>query len=146
MRRLPALLNRYGISMAVAFFLSSSWFVSIFAAYSFYVNLPALSRSFSLGQSGGMVGLSSYSRQASVDFGCGGPVFGSMSGPVCLWKNPHGRPRFEIPLPVFWEVNEYYCSFGISYWLLGAGCWLGRHCWWSRRTKRFSLEMAALPP
>lgn len=145
MRRAQALLHRYGILMALVFFLGSAWFLSIFAAYSFRVNLSGLSRTFSVGQSDGMVGFSSYSRRTTVDYGCGGPVFGSMSGPICLWKNPHNHPQFEIPPPVGLEVNEYYWSFGVSYWLLGAGCWLVRHFWHSRRTKRLSLEMAAMP-
>ncbi len=146
MRWLPGILHRHGIALALMSVLGSAWVVSIFAADYFFVNLPGSSRTFTFGQSGGMVGMQSHSRSCTVDFICSYSVFGSPSSPVSLWRDPHGTPRYQVPLPVYWESHPgYYWSFSVSYWLLGSVSWLGLYCWHFRRGKKLSLEMAALP-
>lgn len=95
-----------------------------------------------VGQSGGMVGITAFRPPAELILICFSPIAGNSLSEVSAWRNPHGRPHYEIPAAVELEWYEFRWSFGLAHWLLiliFAATWLSVLRWrWRRAVITFT--------
>jgi hypothetical protein len=127
----------------VIVFLGWAWARSIHFGESVHLGSMTGTRGTILGQSDGMVCVTRWRVPIEFDPACSSPVIGNSSSTFSAWRNPHGRPRYEIPPAAGLFRQDSYWSFGLSHWLLILllfGTWLAGLRW---RRRRISARMSA---
>jgi hypothetical protein len=74
---------------------------------------------------------------AQISLICYSPVIGSEFTKFSVWKNPHGRPIFSVPIAAHGDGTGYWWRIAIAHWfliLLFAIIWI---TWMVRRARRF---------
>jgi len=126
----------FWLGLLVIVFLGWAWARSVHFGESMHLGSMTGTRGTILGQSGGMMGVTAWRVPVEFDPGCSSPVIGNSSSTFSAWRNPHGRPRYEIPAAAgLWRQDGYW-SFGLAHWsliLLFVATWLAGLRWRWRR-------------
>ena len=126
--------------------LGSAWARSIHFGEIVLFGGPTAPSGTMVGQSRGVVGITTFRPPAEFSLMCSSPVAGNRLSRISAWRNPHGHPRYEIPSAAEFHRFESHWSFGLAHWLLTllfTGAWVAglRRRW--KLMKRWSQEHRA---
>ena len=128
------------LGLFVLLFLGWAWFSSIQRAYMVRIGSPLAPGCLVLWQSDGTLGMARYKESSEWTLVCNELLFGAVTGPVSLWQDRHGNPRFSMPAALMGGLSEEGVGVGIAHWLLmlfhvaGLSTWIR---WRIRRERGF---------
>ena len=96
-----------------------------------------------ISNSGGELSTAFTKAGAQFDLICYSPVIGSEFTKFSVWKNPHGRPIFSVPIAMHSYGTEYWWRITIAHWfliLLFAIIWITWMVRRSRKLQRLAAE------
>lgn len=108
----------FWLGLFVLLFLGWAWFSSIHRAHKLLIGSPMAPGCVVLCQSDGAFFLTNYHVAGGADLFCDELLAGTIAGPISLWKDRHGNPRFSLPAAVggMWVAEGW--SVSIAHWLL----------------------------
>lgn len=108
----------FWLGLFVLLFLGWAWFSSIHRAHKLLIGSPMAPGCVVLCQSDGAFFVTNYHVAGGADLFCDELLAGTIAGPISLWKDRHGNPRYSLPAPVggMWVAEGW--SVSIALWLL----------------------------
>jgi hypothetical protein len=137
----------FWLGLFVLLFLGWAWFDSIHRAHILRIGSPLAPGCLAIWQSRGSVVVGRYHVASGETLVCNELLAGTVTGPVSLWKDHHGNPRFSLPTAASgtWVAEGWGVS--AAHWLLMLGHVVAWSIWlrWCFRSEKSNAELT-LPP
>ena len=119
----------FWLGLFVLLFLGWAWFDSIHRAHILRIGSPLAPGCLVLWQSSGMVGVGRHHVPSGATLICDELLAGSVTGPVSIWKDRHGKPRFSLPPPASGNWLAEGWSLSAAHWLMMLGYFVTWSAW-----------------
>jgi hypothetical protein len=108
----------FWLGIFVLLFLAGAWLRSIHYTEKVVFGNPHSTGFAQVGQNAGVFYVSVFLRPDANALTCFHAVIGPCGDLFAVWRDPHGRPYYDLAPPILFDRQSDWWSFGISHWFL----------------------------